>query len=552
MKAILSGRAAAALIVDGDTWHRIDADRPEDLWASGPHEWSYVFGVCQDLQFLDVQSHEDVRAALTAAVDQEHALSLALICLDPETRHETRELAADDLDQIVTRTPMAIEFLRRVFSSKPLPSTASIRRARAVSSGVAREFFDRLEHDQPAIARVHDAWNALPSEILSGLDVAEIFAFAVHSGLCLKFADAVRQSHPIEIPLDSTIAEHQTAGDLRRIVASWTASIVQDAIPALPHHRQLASRPPSRRDARKPGTLPAHSGSLGTVPAYSGPLALLEFSDLLVRELPFIERLTHMISRRQGMDADEIEEFTAEVRLRLVKNDYALLRAYQGRALFSTYIAAVIRRMLINYRRHQRGKWHDSAEAQRLGRLGIDVERALVRDGRTLQETLTLLREKHPEVTIDEIERIARLLPAKVRQKFVPIEEAESLESTGDADRVVRTDMAARISAVVCAFIDSLPGDEQLIFRLRYDCDMTVAQISRSLHRDQQVLYRLFYKHLDALRAELTKVGVDARAVEDLIGSDSTLLDFRLKNRTARPSEENEIEGADRQEDTSS
>jgi RNA polymerase sigma factor (sigma-70 family) len=275
-----------------------------------------------------------------------------------------------------------------------------------------------------------------------------------------------------------------------------------------------------------------------------------EFSQLLERELPLIEKITNVICRRSGMSADDIEEFTAEVKLRLVKNDYAILRAYERRSRFTTYIATVIRRLLIDYRRHHLGKWHDSAEAQRLGRLGVDVERAMLRDGRTIQETLTLLREKHPGVTIDEIERIARLLPAKIRHKLVPIDEAESIQSRGEADRVVHMDMAARISAVVCSFIDGLPRDEQLIFRLRFDCDMTVAQISRSLHRDQQVLYRLLYKHFDALRAELTKVGVDARAVEDLIGSDSTLLDFRLKNRTSRPSEGTESGEADRQEDT--
>lgn len=268
-----------------------------------------------------------------------------------------------------------------------------------------------------------------------------------------------------------------------------------------------------------------------------------KFSQLLERELPLIERITNVICRRSGMQPDEIEEFAAEVKLRLVKNDYAILRAYAGRSSFNTYIAAVIKRMLIDYRRHLRGKWHDSAEAKRLGPLGIDVERAIVRDGRTPQETLTLLKDTHPGITIAEIERIRESLPVKIRHFRVPIEEADSIESTGDTDRVVRMDMAARISAVVCAFIDNLPAEEQLIYRLRFDCDMTVAQISRSLHRDQQVLYRLLYKHFGALRAELTKVGVDARAVENLIGSDSTLLDFRLKNRTARPSEGTESEG---------
>ena len=292
--------------------------------------------------------------------------------------------------------------------------------------------------------------------------------------------------------------------------------------------------------------------SVAPRPAIVDDWPMTEFADLLVRELPLIERITGVICRRSGMNADAIEEFTAEVRLRFVRDDYAILRGYRGRSRFSTYVAAVVRRFLIDYQRHHLGKWHDSAEAQRLGPIGIAVERALVRDGRVPQEALAILQAKHPGLTLAEIERIAELLPVKIRRRRVDIEEAEVVANGGDADRVIRMDMAARISAVVCTFIDGLSGDDQLIFRLRFDCDMSVAQIARSLNRDQQVLYRLMYKHFDALRAELTKVGVDAQSVEDLIGSDSTLLDFRLKNRSVRPSEGPESEVADRQEDTSS
>ena len=49
----------------------------------------------------------------------------------------------------------------------------------------------------------------------------------------------------------------------------------------------------------------------------------------------------------------------------------------------------------------------------------------------------------------------------------------------------------------------------------------------------------------------MTAAGIDVQAVEDLIGSDATLLDFRLKNRGVRPSEEDERAVAARQEDTS-
>jgi RNA polymerase sigma factor (sigma-70 family) len=279
-----------------------------------------------------------------------------------------------------------------------------------------------------------------------------------------------------------------------------------------------------------------------------------EPSDLLVRELPLIERIIYAICRRDGMDADEIEEFTAEVRLRLVKDDYAILRAFQGRSQFKTYIAAVVRRLLIDYRRHGWGKWHDSAEAQRLGEIGIDVERALVRDGRSPQEALAQLKDRHPQITLEEIERIAARLPPRVRRTRVDVDHALSVAtaSPGGVDPVVRSEVASQVSSVVCAFIDGLPEEDQLIIRLRFDSEMTVAQIARSLHRDQQVLYRRLYRHFRDLREALVAAGVDAQAVEDLIGSDSTLLDFQLKNRSVRPSEEGERAVAARQEDTSS
>lgn len=275
-------------------------------------------------------------------------------------------------------------------------------------------------------------------------------------------------------------------------------------------------------------------------------------SDLLVRELPLIERITRAICRRNGMEPDPTDEFLAEVRLRLVRDDYAIIRAYEGRSLFATYIAAVVRRMLIDSWRREAGKWHASAEAERLGDIGIAVERALHLEGRTVEEAHRMLAIHYPGLSVVEIERIAGRLPPRARRLKVDLDEAVLVEAPAESDDIVRNETAARISKVVCAFIDTLPHDDQLLFHLRFDCEMTVAQIARSLHRDQQLLYRRLYKHFRDLRDALTAAGIDARAVEDLIGSDSAFLDFRLKKRSLRPSEGDESAVASRQEDTSS
>lgn len=276
-----------------------------------------------------------------------------------------------------------------------------------------------------------------------------------------------------------------------------------------------------------------------------------EPSDLLLSRLPVIENVITAICRRKGMSADAVEEFAAEVRYRLVKDDYAILRAFAGRSRFETYIAAVLHRLLLDYRNHEWGKWHDSAEAVRLGQVAIDVERCIHRDGRSIDETLVLLHDRYTELTRIEIEQLLVRLPPRTRRTRVDLDEAGELPAAPERHDVTRSETAARISAAVRSFIDGLPEDDQLILRLRFDADMTVAEIARSMRLDQPLLYRRLYKHYRDLREVLARAGLGARDVEDVIGSDSALLDFQLKSHDVRPSKKGESEVADQREETS-
>lgn len=276
-----------------------------------------------------------------------------------------------------------------------------------------------------------------------------------------------------------------------------------------------------------------------------------ELRDLLLQKLPEIERLVASICRRSGMDADAIEEFEAEVKLRLVEKDYAILRAFQGRSSFSVYMAAVIKRMLLDRHNHEWGKWRPSADAQRLGPVAVELERLLYRDKRSMEEAAVLLAGMYEGASRSELDRLATLIPRRTRRVKVDVEEAAAV-SVSPADRSVAGQLAQRISAVVVAFIDRLPEDEQLLLLLRFHATMTVAQIARALKLDQQVLYRQLYRHFAALRTELMNAGIAADDVEELIGSDTVVLDFNWeKNRKVRPSGEDERAVAARPEESS-
>src|SRR5205085_2672080 len=101
---------------------------------------------------------------------------------------------------------------------------------------------------------------------------------------------------------------------------------------------------------------------------------------LLIENLPLLEQIIESICARKGMHADEIEEFAAEVKLRLVSNDYAVINAYAGRSSFKTYLAAVVSKLLLDHQNQRWGKWRISANAQHLGPVAIALERLLYRD----------------------------------------------------------------------------------------------------------------------------------------------------------------------------
>lgn len=258
--------------------------------------------------------------------------------------------------------------------------------------------------------------------------------------------------------------------------------------------------------------------------------------EFLLDKLQVIERIVASICRRSGMDADATEDFAAEVRLRLVENDYAVIKAYKNRSTFEVYIAAVVKRMLLDHRNHEWGKWRVSAEAKRLGPLAIALERLLYRDWRSVADAIVLLTAQHGNVSGTEIERLALRIPVRVRRKTVGVEHAAGMAASATELDPVRNETARRVSELVGKFIDRLGEEDQLILKLHFDSVMTVAQIARALNIEQALLYRRLYRQFDLLRAQLTQAGISAGDVEDLIGKDIVALDFHLKNCGSRPS----------------
>ena len=251
--------------------------------------------------------------------------------------------------------------------------------------------------------------------------------------------------------------------------------------------------------------------------------------DLFLEHLSAIEEMVFLLCRRSGMRSEDIEEFSAELKLRFIQDDYAVIRAFEGRSSFQTYLGAVVSRALLDYRIREWGKWYASAIATRLGPLAVDLERMLYRDQRTLDEALAALRPKYADVTRAELERLMGALPARVRRKRVDFDTNVHDLITPAVFVADQESVSARISEIIRESVDVLPESDRRILRLRFDADLSVAEIARALELDQQAVYRQLYRLFRVLRKKLEAKGVHAADIEDIIGSDVARLDFHLQ-----------------------
>lgn len=250
---------------------------------------------------------------------------------------------------------------------------------------------------------------------------------------------------------------------------------------------------------------------------------------LFLIELETIERAIRYACRRGSLRDDDAEDFASYVKLKLIEKDYAVIRKYERRSSFAAFISVVVQRMLLDYRIGQWGKWHASAEAKRIGEPAITIEAMLYRDGRTIEEMLPPLVRRWPELTRAAVDAIVRRLPSRM-----PRLRAVELETAGDTLAAAvespfqseRTDVARRIATVVRETMKNLDEHDRLIFRLRFEGGMSVAEVSRTLKLEQKPLYRRLQRALLLLRGRLEAVGVSAADAEEVLNHRGTDLDF--------------------------
>src|SRR3989304_3177338 len=208
-----------------------------------------------------------------------------------------------------------------------------------------------------------------------------------------------------------------------------------------------------------------------------------------------VERIIAFVARRRRLDAGEVDEFASVVRLKLIENDYEVLRRFEGRSSLKTYLTVVIQRFYLDYRVSTWGKWRPSAEARRLGPTAVLLERLTARDGMSFSEAVQAARTNHGVPEDDRaLFDIGAKLPQRTRRQFVDDGTLEStLAAPAAADGVESgefAEAASRTAAALDAALRELPDQDRLILKLRFENGLQVAEIARVTRLEQKPLYR--------------------------------------------------------------
>jgi RNA polymerase sigma factor (sigma-70 family) len=230
--------------------------------------------------------------------------------------------------------------------------------------------------------------------------------------------------------------------------------------------------------------------------------------DMLTVHMPLVNLVIRRACFRSRFLHGDADDFAAHVRLKLVENDYCILRKYQGRSSLETYLETVVRRLLLDYRIALWGRWRPSAAAVRSGEIAMLLDRLLTRDLLTFDQAYEVLRTNYRlNVSREELYEISVCLPARTRPRLV-LHEAPEVEASygqpdSDLDRAEATERAAALKTALKEALRRLPPDDRHLLEMRFRDGRQVCDIARELGVDARPLYRKLERILAALRRPL-------------------------------------------------
>jgi RNA polymerase sigma factor (sigma-70 family) len=241
---------------------------------------------------------------------------------------------------------------------------------------------------------------------------------------------------------------------------------------------------------------PASLGAEGATVSEDNPLTDHE-------QLVVLEDVLRRVARASGLKTQDEEDFRQSVHLKLLERDYDVVRQFRGHCSLRTYLTVVVRRLLLDWRNSQYGKWRPSAAASRLGEFAIRLERLIHRDGFSFEEAVRIVASRAGAPGSAELQDLAAHLPNRIRRSHVPADCLDEIHATpfeDPIDTAAQNSLDRRARAALALAIRRLPDADRRLLSLRYRQGRSIQSIARLLALDSKALYRRYERLLRQLR----------------------------------------------------
>jgi RNA polymerase sigma factor (sigma-70 family) len=221
------------------------------------------------------------------------------------------------------------------------------------------------------------------------------------------------------------------------------------------------------------------------------------------------------VARGSGLPPQDAEDFGQHVHVHLIERRYAPVVAFSGRSSLRTYLTVVVRRLLLDWRNAQFGKWRPSAEAKRLGPAAIALDRLMSRDGHQPEEAVAILKGRPSCTQSAPLRHLVSILPTRVKAKAVVPETFDGLAPTAFRDPIESSEASlARRQALgrLQRAFGQLSAEDRRLLELRYRRGLSVRDIAADLGRPDKPLYRQMERIIGTLRRAMTAAADGARS----------------------------------------
>ncbi len=226
------------------------------------------------------------------------------------------------------------------------------------------------------------------------------------------------------------------------------------------------------------------------------------------------------ISRRHFSDENELSESYLFILDSLKEDDYKRLRAFTGKSSTGTYLHTLINRLAIDFRRRKYGRRRIPKMVATLGAWAEAVYKYVCWQKFSFDDAFDFLLVEGLyngayEEYVKAVEPI-RQAPCPENPKFI-----SNNDSFGDSARddtnnnpldtlIEKLDREKKITAVtvIRQVTNELTEQEQLLIKLVYGSDLSVAKAARTITMDPQKARKLLKKILVKFRERLLAEGI--------------------------------------------